>query len=242
MIDLKGGRAVRGRSGDRAAYRPVVSRLRGTPPEDLSDPAALLLAYRETLRPERVYVADLDRIDGSGDNGAAIERLLDAAPEVTLLLDRGAAGAHPPFAGPERRTAQVVATETLRSPADLQGHARPRGDALFSLDLGRDGVLARSAEVTALGAEVLLRRAARSGFREAIVLVLDRVGTGAGLPRHRLRKLRAAVPALDLLAAGGIATWDDLEFLSAAGFSGALIGTALHEGWIRPGDLRSAFG
>ncbi len=79
VIDLRDGKAVRGRSGDRERYRPVESRLPGGAAVDLSDPALLLSAYRALLRPDMVYVADLDRILGRGDNDATLARSTAAA-------------------------------------------------------------------------------------------------------------------------------------------------------------------
>ena len=89
VIDLRNGRAVRGQSGDRARYRPVQSRLAGDAARNLSDPLSLLAAYRETLRPGIVYVADLDRILGCGDHDALLGRLVEAAPEACFLWDGG---------------------------------------------------------------------------------------------------------------------------------------------------------
>jgi uncharacterized protein related to proFAR isomerase len=54
VIDLLDGRAVRGQGGDRRRYGPVTSRLRVAAGEDLSDPAELLSAYLQTLRPDTV--------------------------------------------------------------------------------------------------------------------------------------------------------------------------------------------
>src|SRR5439155_7663626 len=113
VIDLRDGRAVRGRSGDRERYRPVDSRLRGGPAVDLSDPAALLSAYRAALRPDTVYMADLDRIMGRGDNDAILQELVGSAPEVRFLWDGGFSGAAA-LARAQRggRVVPVIGTET----------------------------------------------------------------------------------------------------------------------------------
>ncbi|HZM71412.1 MAG TPA: HisA/HisF-related TIM barrel protein [Candidatus Cryosericum sp.] len=238
VIDLMRGQAVRGRSGDRASYRPVLSRLRGGEPEDLSDPVSLLRACRETWGAVRAYVADLDRIAGSGDNGPSIERLFENAG-YELFLDQGTLAVGMPAVAARPGIVPIVATETLRSLSDLAVPApRPPGGALFGLDLGPGGVVTRSPEIAALAPAHLLRHAAEAGFSGAIVLFLGQVGTGAGLPRDRLRSLREAVPDLDLWVGGGIARPDDLDLLSSLGYTGALVAAALHEGWIRPADLR----
>ena len=233
VIDLRNGRAVRGQSGDRGRYGPVQSRLAGDAARDLSDPLSLLAAYRETLRPGIVYVADLDRILGCGDHDALLGRLVEAAPEACFLWDGGFPDAAA-IAGAARhsRITPVLGTETLRSIEELGSRA------VLSLDLDASGLVSRSALVAPLREEEVLDRARRSGVRSGIVLLLDRVGTGRGLPRERLRALRIAAAGLDLVAGGGIADLDDLLFLRDAGFSGALLATALHDGLISPDDLR----
>ncbi len=237
VIDLQDGRAVRGASGNRATYRPVTSRLLDGTPRDLSDPVALLRAYRERLGSTTVYVADLDRIEGRGGNDATLQRLLEADPEVRLLLDAGLgdAGAIAREARNERVT-PVIGTETLRSIEDLRSLRRPAtaGRVALSLDLAEDGIVARSPAVAALREEEILRAARERGIRTALVILLHRVGTGIGLPRERLRRVRAAAPGLELIPGGGISSIDDLLFLRDAGFSGALVGTALHEGKVTP--------
>ena len=240
VIDLRGGRAVRGRSGDRASYRPVESRLAGGLPLDLSEPRELLAAYASALRPDTIYVADLDRIAGSGSNDAALDRMLRAAPQCRFLWDGGFAGAAvPPGAPRSGRIVPVVGTETLRSIEELRPLRRPAiGERpVLSLDLREEGIVSRSPLVSGLAERDLLHQARRRGIRTVILLLLDRVGTGLGPPLDRLRRLREAAAGLELLAGGGIASIDDLERLREAGFSGALVATALHEGTIRPSDL-----
>jgi len=217
---------VRGRSGDRERYRPVDSRLPGGAAIDLSDPVALLSAYRAALRPDTVYVADLDRIMGRGDNDAILRDLVAAAPQVRFLWDGGFPGAAAlARAQHGGRVVPVIGTETLRSIEELRPLRRARAGSrpVLSLDLR--------------GEERLLVQAGRCGFRTVIVLFLDRVGTSLGLPLDRLGRLRAAAPDIELLAGGGIASIDDLRCLRAAGFGGALLATALHDGSIAPGDL-----
>ena len=240
VIDLRDGKAVRGRSGDRERYRPVESRLPGGAAVDLSDPALLLSAYRALLRPDMVYVADLDRILGRGDNDAILRGLVAGAPRIRVLWDGGLSGAAAlASARHGGRVLPVIGTETLRSIEELRPLCRSRSGSrpVLSLDLSAEGVVSRSALVAPIGEERLLVQAGRCGFRTAVVLLLDRVGTSLGLPFDRLRRLRAAAPDIELLAGGGIASIDDLLGLRAAGFAGALLATALHDGSITPEDL-----
>lgn len=240
VIDLRSGRAVRGRSGDRARYRGVESRLVGPGGGDASDPARLLEAYRRALRPGTIYVADLDRLEGTGRNDAVMRRLLALAPGARFLLDGGFDGADAAAAlWIDERCAPVLGTETLRSidALALPPRVPPAARPVLSLDLKESGVLARSREIAALPERTIAARAAALGVRTVIALFLDRVGSCDGLPHGRVRLLRESCPGLEVLAGGGIADLDDLERLRDAGCSGALLGTALHDGRIRAADL-----
>lgn len=247
VIDLRAGCAVHGRGGTRHRTRAIVSLLdaassRPGGPLDLSEPGALLQAYLRLLRPQSLYVADLDRIEGRGNNDAAVRRLGLLAPSLRILWDGGLKS--PPREavgrGPLPTLVPVLGTETLAGPADLAftdpGGGRP---PVLSLDLSEDGVVARAPAVAALGEMGILRTAARRGARTAILLFLRRVGTSRGLPRDRLERLREAAPDLELLVGGGIAGLAELLFLRRTGFAGALLATALHEGRITPGELES---
>ena len=236
VIDLRDGRAVSGRAGDRERYVPVRSVLAAGAP---GDPAALLAAYRAALRPDTVYIADLDRIMGGGDNDAVLEILMTHAPDARFLWDGGFSDTVAlSRRGRDGRLVPVIATETLRSIEDLRAPREPCvPGAVLSLDLRAAGVVSRSGALSSLGEEEILLRARACGFRSVILLLLDRVGTSSGLPLDRLIRLRGLASDLDLLAGGGIASLDDLLRLRDAGFSGALVATALHEGLISPGDL-----
>jgi phosphoribosylformimino-5-aminoimidazole carboxamide ribotide isomerase len=221
----------------------VKSRLLGGHRRDLSDPHSLLLAYAGTIGAPFLYVADLDRIEGTGDNRPVVDRLLESCPRMRILLDAGPiGGSSTRTSDADERVVPIVATESLGSLREIPspGSGSPSDDPMLSLDLGPLGLVARSAAVAAVGEVGLLREAARRGYRRALLLALYRVGSGAGLPHERLRRLRQAVPELELMAGGGIASLEDVDFLDRNGFAGALIGTALHEGSIRPDALREA--
>jgi uncharacterized protein related to proFAR isomerase len=116
--------------------------------------------------------------------------------------------------------------------------AAGRGHAAFSLDL-RHGKPVTAASDAALDAPVesLAAGAARAGAGAVIVLDLARVGTGAGLDVETIRRVRHAVPAVTLLAGGGVRGADDLERLADAGCDGALVATALQDGRLSAADV-----
>ena len=111
----------------------------------------------------------------------------------------------------------------------------------FSLDV-RDGepVVAAEASLGHAPAEVIAARAAGSGVGSVIVIDLARVGSGLGLDLALIARVREAVPALTLLAGGGVRGLDDIRRLAVAGCDGVLVATALHDGRLGAAEIRAA--
>ena len=152
VIDLRRGRAVRGRSGERHRYVPVQSRLAGPRGGDLSDPLDLLVVYRDVLGIDTVYVADLDRIEGRGENDALLFRLLETVPTIRLLWDGGLTGATSGIGVCRNgRIAPVIGTETLRSIESLRSVQRPATAPrpVLSLDLNAGRAVERGGDPAA---------------------------------------------------------------------------------------------
>jgi phosphoribosylformimino-5-aminoimidazole carboxamide ribotide isomerase len=228
VIDLKDGTAVHAVRGERERYRPVRSALTG----DDGDASALARAFRSELGLDELYVADLDAIGGESDHGAMLAAL---ARQARVMVDAG-------VSEPARARALldlgahrvIVGTETLSGPAALDRLLAelPDGAVILSIDL-RDGrLLSPDAELARLAPLDAVARLHRPGLREAIVLDLARVGSGAGPDVAPIAEIHAAFPDLELLAGGGVRDVEDLRAVCAAGAAGALAATALHSGVI----------
>jgi phosphoribosylformimino-5-aminoimidazole carboxamide ribotide isomerase len=233
VIDLKGGTAVHAVRGERERYRPV----RSVIASDEGDPIALARAFRSELRLDEVYIADLDAITSEGDNTTVLGAL---TREALVMVDAGVSepararslldlGAH----------RVIVGTETLSGADALERLLAelPDSAVILSVDL-RDGrALSLDPQLAGLSALDAVARLHRVGLREAIVLDLARVGSGAGPDVALIAELRAAFPDLELLAGGGVRDVEDLRALDAAGAAGALVATALHSGVIGAAEL-----
>ena len=239
VIDLKDGTAVHAVRGERERYRPV----RGVMAGDDGDPLFLARAFRAELGLDDLYVADLDAISGEGDNTSSIGAL---ARDARVMVDAG-------VTEPERARALldlgahrvVVGTETLTGPDAPAGPDAldrllagvPAGALVLSVDL-RDGrALSPDPQLAGVPALDAVARLHRAGLREAIVLDLARVGSGAGPDVRLIAELHAAFPDLELLAGGGVRDVKDLRALGDAGAAGALVATALHLGVIGRREL-----
>ena len=209
--DLKGSCIVHGRSGNRDNYLPVVSPLASS-----SKPAQ----YLQEIRPRYLYVADLDRITGTGSHDSIIPTL--AGLVEVILLDRGCRSPDDLLTYPG--VINVVGTETAGG--DLGGYS----GGYLSVDMKDGRVLPDNQDPI-----TVLAMAAGCSFEGCILLDIGGVGTQRGLNPAFLDRCRSAYPSR-LLWGGGVATMDDLYLLRDSGFDGAIIATALHVGAI-PVDL-----
>lgn len=222
VIDLMGGEVVRARMGERSAYRPLES-----PLSPSSDPIAVVSGLIAVYPFPILYVADLDAIEGKGDNLSALRRLRSNFPALEMWIDNGAAdeAALEALAG---LGAPVIGSESQRDGALVARHRDSRR-VVLSLDFrgeafqGPSGILAEPALWP----------------RRVIVMTLARVGAGAGPDLERLAAIRSIAGTREIYAAGGVRDAADLKALKAAGASGALIATALHERRIVRADLEA---
>jgi HisA/HisF family protein len=227
VIDLKAGAAVHAVRGERERYRPI------------GDPLALARAFGE-LGLDELYVADLDAISGAAGEGEHGSTIAALAREARVMVDAGVsepAGARALLDVGAHRV--VVGTETLTGADALDRLLAelPAGSVVLSADL-RDGrALSPHPQLAGLPALDAVARLHRAELREAIVLDLARVGSGAGPDVALIAELHAAFPDLALLAGGGVRDVEDLRALGHAGAAGALVATALHGGVIGRREL-----
>ena len=227
VIDLKDGQAVHARRGLRDQYQPVRSAL--CPSSDPLEVAQSFLAIHPFAK---LYLADLDAIQGRGDNLAVLERLRAALPGVRLWVDGGFADEAACRAWLARGLGDLVLGSESQADAALLDGLTPdaaAGRVILSLDfqgerfLGPDAVLAASPSWPA----------------EVIVITLARVGAGVGPDLDRLRAIRAMAPDRRIYAGGGVRDVADLLALRRAGIAGALVATALHDGRIGASEIES---
>jgi HisA/HisF family protein len=221
VLDLKGGIVVHARRGRRDEYAPLRS-----PLLEGCEPVAAARTLCALCRTSVVYVADLDAIAGAPVDEVALAALSTVA---TPWVDAGATTAEAAAALHRAGVARnVVGTESLEPGAAVDPSGSP--PLVLSVDL-RDGRLI-SPDPLLAGREptaaVPLARALN--VHELLVIDLARVGSGSGPPLDAVAELAAALPTAAIYAGGGVRDDADLRALEAAGATGALVATALHEG------------
>ena len=236
VIDLRHGDAVRAKGGKRDDYQPIET----VAGEAVSrgDARALARCYVERFGLGRMYVADLDAIEGRPPQAAIVRSLIPSAASV--WLDAGVASVED-----ARRALQcgvervIVGLETLPSFETLESiceHAGP-DRVVFSLDLRNGQPIATTCELAQQSPEELAARAADAGVAAVLVLDLARVGSSAGVDLALMTRLRSRISPLSFYVGGGARSIADIEQLQRAGCSGALVATALLDGQITKRDL-----
>jgi len=215
VLDLRGGRVVRARRGERSSYAPIE-----TPLAKGSEPAAVARGLLDAWPARTLYVADLDAImDGAGPNLAVLEAIARACPGIGLWVDAGFSES----AG----VATFLATGLGRPVIGSESQA----DTRLVADLGDRAVLSLDTRGTERLGPASLHDDPSLWPPDVIAMTLARVGAGAGPDLDALRALRA--PGRRVYAAGGVRGPDDLRALRDGGIAGALVASALHDGTLR---------
>lgn len=225
VLDLLAGQVVRAVRGERSAYRPIVSGLAAGSDPLVITQALLARCARPGVAP-KLYIADLDAIQGRSGHAATVAQLLEAIPDLTVWLDGGfadRAGAHATLraigAAHAGRVRAVFGSESLRDLAALRD-LRDEPGAVLSLD----SRLARAMDPSGSWDHPELWP------DTVIVMTLDRVGAASGPDLAMFEALRAKAPGRRWVGAGGVRSAGDLQLAKRAGASAWLIATALHDG------------
>jgi len=179
-----------------------------------------------------LYVADLDAIERNGDNRAALVRVKDAFPGLTLWVDNGIGSLDAAKHFLESELGHLVLGSETQTGLDLIRHVAQDPRVVLSLDFRTDAFQ---------GSPTLLDQPA-CWPRRVIAMTLARVGSGAGPDLERLRTIRDAAAtdttmSRQIYAAGGIRDAADLTILQELSIAGALVASCLHDGRLRGEEI-----
>lgn len=217
VLDIKKGIVVHAERGEREKYKPIEEKSLVV---KTSDPFSIV----ETLKPRFIYVADLDRISGDGDNLGIIEKLSGKVEE--LIADCG-------FREVEELEGinfePVLATETF----DITKIDRK---CYVSLDFF-DNFLDTSQRFKDFEEAIeFLNTFELSGV---IVLNVKRVGTMK--VDFQLISKAVEISENPIFVGGGVGSLEDLRKLHEIDCKGALIATAIHRGRLPLHLIRSGY-
>lgn len=223
VLDLKGGVVVHARGGKRADYRPLE-----TPFGPADDPLAIARGLLAVSFSPALYIADLDAIEGTGNNFETCRALADVLPQTSLWIDAGFSDVGECLFWLPLGAMLVIGSESLAS-IDAWNDIRT--------SLGDSVVLSLDFEGSVLRGPVALLEDPALWPQRVIAMSLDRVGLGQGPDLERLAAILAHAGTREVYAAGGIADANDLARAAEAGAAGSLAATALHSGAITQKEI-----
>ncbi len=231
-IDLRNGQVVRLKEGDpsrQTSYSP--------------DPAAAARRWIDAGA-TWLHVVNLDGAFGTGQtaNQQALQAILKVALQNNIPVQFGG-GLRSPEAIQtvleQGVTRAVLGTAVIELPQLLPQALARWGSTRLAASLdARDGrVQVRGWQSdTPVQALDLARSLRAAGLTWLVFTDIARDGLQTGLNLAATQQL-AQVNGLQVIASGGVSQLSDVENAKAAGLAGAIVGRALYEGSVDPGEL-----
>jgi phosphoribosylformimino-5-aminoimidazole carboxamide ribotide isomerase len=217
VIDLKEGIAVSGKSGMRKNYKPLKTVFHDSP-----DPLPIASALKDAGY-NRIYVADLDAIDGEGSN---LQLASDINAIIPVMLDSGVKNA----IDVEKLLLEVdnviIATETLESYKDMDiiFSTFPKDKLVISVDFKDGNIVSKYLN---LNLKEMIKKLGQINPSKVIILDISRVGTETGVDLELVNSFMGL--GTELILGGGV-TAKDIKKLKEIGIKDFLVGTVLHAG------------
>jgi len=223
VLDLLNGNVVHAVRGERALYQPV----RNSKACDSSDPIEMISA----IKPKEVYIADLDRLQHTGNNLGIIKKISAVTKSMVNI-------------GIEKmddieqclKIADTVIMSSEASSFDLmkRGLEKFPGSISITIDIKNDKILTKD-DAMRVEPEELIRKL--NGFRvkDIVVIDLSKVGTCTGIDEDFLGSI-VRISKHSIIFGGGVRDMEDITILKDIGVKGALVATAVHSGKI-PANL-----
>ncbi len=219
VIDIMNGLVVHANQGNRETYQPLQSSLCTS-----AEPEAVIEVLLALHPFTTLYIADLNLLSEDGNNTQKIDYLLAQYPHVEFWIDQGKI-----CSSTERlphNWIQVIGSESLTDSMLPAITARP-GELILSLDF-KDSLI---------GPDQLLS-SSRYWPEQVIIMTLSKVGTNTGPDWERLEQIQQMATHSQLVAAGGIRGFSDLNRLSQIGIHSALLASSLHSGQLSDVDIK----
>ena len=213
VIDLSQGQVIHAVKGQRDYYQPIQSHLCHS-----SEADKIISAYLGLYPFNLIYVADLDAINGKGDNSEIIKRIQDVHPQLNIWLDTGISKLADYKTNQSNKLIHVIGSETGINKNELNSLKNAYPEFILSLDFSEKGLIGdpEILESPDVWPDIIIN------------MTLNRVGSKTGPDLERLCKTKAIAPLKRVFAAGGIRNRYDLQRLADIDVAGALIATALH--------------
>ena len=219
VLDIKSGKAVSGKSGMRETYKPLKTVF-----NDSSDPLKIAMALK-SAGAQRIYIADLDAIEGTGSN----IQIMEVNRIIPVMLDASANDIRSVKKILNIASKAIIATETLHRFEDLEEifESFEKNRLILSIDIKNNQILSKHMDTNfdSVTTKILDLKP-----EELILLDISRVGTESGVDQDFINKLSDVKTSI--IIGGGIRD-EDIDIISNLGVEKFLVGSALHKGKLR---------
>ncbi|MGZ7070603.1 MAG: HisA/HisF family protein [Methanobacterium sp.] len=218
VLDLKDGKAVSGKSGARETYKPLKTIF-----HESSSPCKIAKALSDRGA-SRIYVADLDSIEGTGSNFHIIKDINEH--HVSVTLDCGVGNINDVRNALKVADKVIVATETLHNieALSLIFDSFSKDRLVISVDIKNGKLFSKHLKINV---EDLIKKIKELNPQEIILLDISKVGLERGVNLELIKKFQGMEKSL--IIGGGIREHDIIQ-LEKIGINKFLVGTALHNG------------
>lgn len=219
-IDIRGGRCVRLYQGD-YAQETVFD----------EDPVRVAVRWAEQGA-SRIHVVDLDGARAGHPVNAELVRTIAETVDCAVQTGGGIRDIQALrtclYAGVNR---VVLGTAAVRDEAMLREAVAVAGDRLIVSVDALDGKVRTAGwtEASDLNALPFIEQLGAMGVQRIVYTEISRDGAGSGPDLAAYRRLTAET-SMEVIAAGGVSSVDDVRALAACGVAGAIVGRALYTG------------
>jgi len=219
VADLLDGRVVHAIKGEREKYRSV----RNSKISNSAHPIEMISA----IKAQEVYIADLDRLQHTGNNFAVIKKIsaltktmVNIGVEKNEDIERCIGIADTVILSSEASSFEIMKYASRNYP----------GKTSITIDIKNGSILTKDEDLKKEPKEVV-KLLNELNIKDIVIIDLSKVGTGAGINEDFLREIKG-ISNHNILFGGGIRDMKDINTLKEIGISGALVATAVHNGKI----------
>ncbi len=227
VIDLSQGIVVRAICGKRKSYQPITSAISSN-----CKPETILSAFFKLYPFKIIYIADLDAIQGNGNQSKLINKFAIKYKECEFWVDAGIQQILTrKLDDMSKNIKYILGSENNIALHDYEETIKSNPSILLSLDFNENGLINNS----------YLLNNSSIWPKKVIVMMLHRVGSNDGVDTKHLENIVALNKNSEIYVAGGIKNSNDIKILNSKNIKGCLIATALHQQKITKKELNLFF-
>lgn len=220
VVDIKENECVSGKSGKRDSYKKLNSIYGDNPMEiahNLKKSGYCLL-----------YVADLDKLEHTGDNSQLIAKINETIP---VLLDNAIKNIDDIRENRNITTYNILATESISNLSDISDIIKsyPNDKLVVSIDIKEDELLIENKDIDI---DDIISLINDSDIEYVIILNITQIGTEVSDKSKIEEHILENIKDVKFIIAGGI-TEESISRYKKENIDNFLVGTVLHEGKLK---------